>query len=106
MRLLLDENVTHNLRYEIVGHDCVTAAYQGWKGKKNGELLRLAAEAGFDALVTSDTNLPFQQNTENLPLAIVVVRAPSNDLEDLLPLIPALLEALKKLPPRTITVVE
>lgn len=105
MKLLLDENVTHDLRHEVTGHDCRTVSYQGWQGTKNGELIKLAAEAGFDALLTNDTNMPHQQNEEQLPLAIIVLIAPSNDISDLRPLLPKLLAALEKLEPRRVTVV-
>ena len=105
MRILLDENVTHDLRLEIVVHDCETVAYRSRKGKQNGELLRLAGEAGFDALLTNDTNLSFQQSSRDLSLAVVVLKAVSNDLDDLLPLVPGLLTALENLPPCAVTVV-
>lgn len=105
MKILLDENVTHNLRHEIVGHDCETVAYRGWKGKRNGELLRLAAEAGFDAILTNDTNIPHQQSQTHLPVAIIVLHAASNDINDLLPLVPELLRVLEGLPPNRVTTV-
>jgi hypothetical protein len=38
------------MRLELPGHDCLTAGYMGWSGIENGELLRRAAEAGFDAV--------------------------------------------------------
>ena len=45
MRLLLDENLPHQMRLELPGHDVFTAAYMGWAGVENGEPLRLAAAA-------------------------------------------------------------
>ena len=68
---------------------------------KNGALLTHAA-AEFDALITVDKNLPYQQNLRNLPLAVVVLDAHSNALPALLPLMSNLMTALLKLPPRTI----
>lgn len=62
----------------------------GWAGKKNGELLRLAQEQ-FDVFVTPDAQLPNQQNLSSLELGIVIVRARSNDIADLLALVPGLL---------------
>ncbi len=105
MKILLDENVTHELQGEIVGHTCHSVGYSGWKGQKNGELLRLAAAAGFEALLTNDTNLPYQQNQKTLPIAVVVPKAPSNDLEDVRPLLPKLLAALEALPACAVTVI-
>lgn len=105
MKLLLDENLPHRLRPLIIGHDCATATYMGWGGKRNGELLTLAAANGFDAFLTKDTNLPYQQDQAKLPLAIVVLRARSNSLDDTRPLIPALLVVLEDLQPNEVTVV-
>lgn len=97
MKLLLDENLPHQLRHEIPGHDCFTVAYMNWAGIENGELLALAATAGFDALVTKDTKLQYEQNLINLPISIVVLQAASNDLDDIRPRLPALIEALTHL---------
>lgn len=41
MKVPLDENLPHGLRYHLPGHDVFTVTYQGWFGVKNGELLRL-----------------------------------------------------------------
>lgn len=69
----------------------------GWGGIKNGALLKLA-EGGFDAFITVDRNLPYQQNVASLAIAVVVLNAVSNDLQHLLPLLPKLEEALLRLP--------
>jgi hypothetical protein len=106
VKLLLDENLPHQLRHELPGHDCFTVAYMGWAGVENGELLARAATAGFDALLTKDTKLQYEQNLTNLPIAVVILRAPSNDVDDVRPLIPALLGALAALPAKAITRVE
>jgi hypothetical protein len=66
----------------------------GWRGVKNGALLA-KAEPEFDALITVDRKLRYQQHTPGLDLLIVVLRARSNRLEHLLPLIPAANEALR-----------
>jgi hypothetical protein len=65
----------------------------GWTAIKNGELLALVAEE-FDAFVTVDRNLAYQQNIANLRVAVTVLRAKSNRLADLSPLVPKLLAAL------------
>ena len=105
MKLLLDENLPHQLRGEIAGHECFTVAYLGWAGVENGELLRRAEGHGFEALITKDAGLQYEQNLAELPLAVVVLRACSNDIEDIRPLIPNLEKALSALSPRTIHVV-
>ena len=66
----------------------------GWSSVKNGDLLRRAAAAGFEAFVTPDQNLEYQQNLSRVGFAVVVVRARSNRIEDLVPLVPRLLEVL------------
>jgi hypothetical protein len=73
----------------------------GWGGVKNGALLVLAAEE-FEAFITVDRNLPFQQNVAALPIAVVLLTARSNELQVLLPLVPRLEEALATLRPRTL----
>lgn len=89
MRLLLDECVPARLRRALPSHQVSTVVSEGWSGIKNGKLLALAA-ASFDAFITVDKNLPYQQNTAALPIAVVVLDAVSNELQHLLPLLPAL----------------
>jgi hypothetical protein len=70
----------------------------GWSGKKNGDLLRLA-ENEFDALITIDTNLRYQQNLTGRKIAIVLLRAPSNRLAHLKSHFDACEQALRTLKP-------
>jgi hypothetical protein len=100
VKLLLDENLPHQMRLELPGHDIFTAAYMGWAGVENGELLRLAAAAGFDALVTNDRGLEYQQNLDELPLAVVVVLAAANTIEAIRPGYTELLAVLARLRPQ------
>ena len=95
MRILLDEQLPRQLARAIAGHEVSTVQRQGWSGLKNGELLRRAAAQRFDAFVTADQNLAFQQNLAGSPLRVVVLLAPTNVLDDLLPLIPELHGALE-----------
>lgn len=67
---------------------------EGWSSVKNGELLRRAAATGFDVFVTPDRKLEYQQNIPRVGVAVVVLRALTNRLEDIAPLVPALLAAL------------
>lgn len=96
MRLLLDECVPARLRRSLPSHTMSTVVVEGWSGVKNGKLLALAAER-FDAFVTVDKSLPYQQNTATLPVAVLVPDAASNELQYLLPLLPALERALASL---------
>lgn len=100
MKLLLDECVDQRLRTQIAGHDVFTVGYMGWASVKNGELLRRAADANFAALVTTDRGIRHQHNAATLPLAVVCLHAPSNDFEDVLLLVPRLIEGLIGLTPR------
>ena len=81
MKLLLDENLPHQLRQELPGHEVFTAAYMAWSGIENGELLRLAAGDGFDAVITNDRGLEYQQNLDALSVAVVVILAKANTIE-------------------------
>ena len=99
MRILLDEQLPRQLARHIHGHEVRTVQQQGWSGTKNGELLRRAAAAGFQVFVTADRNLRFQQNLSNTAVGFVVLLALTNTLEDLLPLVPALLDAITAIQP-------
>ena len=100
MRLLLDESLPRPLSDFLVGHAVRTVAEHGWASLSNGVLLRQAA-AEFDALLTADQNIEFQQNLKTLPIAVVVLMAHTNRLESLEPLVPALLKVLAGLQPKT-----
>ena len=104
MRLLLDESVPAKLRRALPSHAVRTAVEMGWSGVKNGKLLALAS-AEFDAFITVDKNLPFQQNLKTLPVAVVVLDAVSNELPYLLPLVPELERQLAQLVPKTYVLV-
>jgi hypothetical protein len=73
----------------------------GWGGVRNGDLLALAAKE-FDAFLTVDRNLPYQQNLARLPIAVIVLEAFSNELVALAPLVPKLEQALENLQPRSL----
>lgn len=98
MKLLLDECVREKLRLHILGHDVFTVGYLGWKGLKNGALLRTAAEADFDALITVDQGILDQHNPATLPLTVIVLQSESDDLAALVKLMPDLQTALANRP--------
>lgn len=104
MRLLLDECVPARLKKPLPRHEVSTVVHQGWSGVKNGKLLALVA-ASFDAFVTVDKNLPYQQSPSSLPLAVLVFDAASTELPALLELVPALEKALVSLKPCTYVLV-
>ncbi len=100
MKLLLDENLPHQIRHELPGHEIFTVAFMKWSGVGNGELLRLAADADFDAVITNDRGLEYQQNLDSLPVAVVVLLAESNTIEAIRPMYPELSSILSTLQPR------
>ena len=93
MRLLLDECLPRRLARELVGHEAATVPEMGWNGKSNGELLDLM-QGHFDVFVTADQGVPHQQNLAGAHIATVVLAAPSNRFEALLPLVPRTLSVL------------
>jgi predicted nuclease of predicted toxin-antitoxin system len=105
MRILLDENLDWRLQRDLTGHEVESVHRLGWTGIRNGMLLKKAVEARFDALVTMDGNMVYQQELSAYGIAVLVLRARSNRLSDTRPLIPALLEALPGAPKGQRTVV-
>jgi predicted nuclease of predicted toxin-antitoxin system len=102
MKILLDENIPHDLRRLLAGYDVFTVTYMGWCGIENGKLLRVAAENGFDAMVTKDAGVAYEQHLATLPLAVIILKARTNKLDDIRPLVPDLIVALKNLLPKTV----
>ena len=94
MTLLLDECIPRRLKNSLAGHECQTVPEAGMAGKKNGELLALAEQAGFDIFITLDKGIEYQQNLKSRKLAIILLGSKSNRLSDLLPLVPAILKTL------------
>src|SRR5690349_21116278 len=103
MKLLLDENIPHEFRSLLMPpHDVFTVAYMGWVGLDNGKLLTAAAADGFAALVTTDRGYEHQQHLPTLPCSVVLLLSPSNRIDDLRPLVPALLAALSTITPKSL----
>lgn len=101
MRVLLDECFPRALSRDLPGHDVKTVDEAGWAGTKNGELLRVAAK-DFDVLLTVDRNLEYQQNLSGVEIGVIVVDTPSNDVDVLRPMMPAVREALTRVRPGTV----
>ena len=104
MRVFVDECVDWRLAQLVVGHEVKTAREMGWLTIKNGELLSLA-EREFEVFVTVDRNLAFQQSLPRFDISVIVLRARSNRLADLLPLVPDLLATIPKATPGLVTYV-
>jgi len=104
MKLLLDECVTGYLKEDFAEHEVSTTDDAGFKGLKNGKLLKAASEQ-FDVLITVDQNLQFQQNLKNHDIAILVLKARRSTYPMLKPLVPRALETLKNIKPGDVVVV-
>ena len=74
------------LKQDLAEFEIFTVRDQGWNGVTNGDLIKLMLENGFDALITFDKNLQFQQNFTKYPLHVIVLTAVSNRYRHLSPL--------------------
>ena len=96
MKLLLDESVPRRLTSSFPPKfEVATVQSMGWAGTKNGELLRLASDARFSALITADRGIEYQQNLKQLTCTVIIMRASRTRLSDLLPLVPRVIELLE-----------
>jgi predicted nuclease of predicted toxin-antitoxin system len=95
MRLLLDENLPKRLKQDLKEHEIYTAADKGWTGISNGKLLELLTENKFEALVTFDKNLQYQQNFTKYTIAVIVLNAPDNSYATLKELVQKVKDVLK-----------
>ena len=99
MRVLLDENLDWRLvRYFDADFQVTTVSQQGWKGRRNGELLRQAA-ATFDALITMDKGIEHQQNLRKYTIGVILISAKSNRLQDIQPAMLRVNQVLRTLEP-------
>lgn len=78
MKLLLDENLPKKLKLDFISHDVFTVREMNWQGIKNGELLKIMVNDKFDALLTFDKNLQYQQNFSKYTIAVFVLNAHIN----------------------------
>ena len=97
MKLLLDENFPQKVLLDFPEHTLLTVKKVGWKGKRNGELLEVMMNEGFDGLITLDQNLPKQQNLPKYRVKIFVLKAKNNRPSTVQPLIEKLRSAMKNL---------
>jgi len=89
MKILLDECVTKRLKNYLKEYEVFRVNELGWSGIKNGKLMTLCAENGFDILLTIDKILAFQQNLEKYNLTIVVFNCKTSKIEELIDFLPS-----------------
>jgi hypothetical protein len=82
MKVLLDECLPRKLKNNLIGHECQTVPEVGLAGKKNGQLLTLAREAGFEVFVTVDRGIEYELNLARRDIAVIVMHAKSSRLAD------------------------
>jgi hypothetical protein len=99
MKVLLDDCIPRKVKNSLPGHDCRTVPEAGLAGQKNGALLSLAESDGFEVFLTMDKGLEYQQNLAGRAIAIIIFRAQSNRLTDLLPHLPACITILRSIRP-------
>ncbi len=104
MKLLIDESLPRPLKRHFTGHTTLTVGDCGWASKPDTALLSLA-EAEFDALITADRSIEHQQNASHYDIGIIVLRARSNRLVDLIPLVPRMLAAISSIQPGAVVTV-
>ena len=99
MKILMDECLPHDFRHCFSTHEVHSVQWAGFKGKKNGQLIRAAESAGYEVLLTVDQSIAYQQNVKVMRLSMVLIRSKTNQLEDLTPLVDSILKALKRVAP-------
>jgi len=93
VRVLLDENIPRDFAALLSGHDVATVQGLGWAGVKNGELLRRAGAVA-DVFLTMDRNMERQHELARLSFGVVLLKAKSNRIVDLQPLVEEVLIAI------------
>ena len=99
MRVLVDQCLPRQLAADLTGHDATTVRAQRWLGLRNGVLLRAAVDAGFQAFITNDSSIEFQQNVKRIGIAVIAIVGFRNRIQDLRPVIPRILEELTTIKP-------
>lgn len=102
MKLLLDAMMPEELGVLLVGHEVSHVGDLGWRHLSNGNLLNSGEGGGYEAVITKDANMPYQQNMVGRNIGLVIVRTQTQDMEDLLGLTPEILRALSELTPGSV----
>jgi len=97
VHILIDECLPRELGDELIGHEVTTVQEAGWAGFKNGQLLKKIS-GSFETFITIDKRI---ENELEIPrdVALITIRAPSNRIQDLRPLVSELLRAIKTTKP-------
>jgi len=98
MKILFDTGVPRVLAKSLALHQVMTTQKLDWQELENGELLQVAQEV-FDVLITTDSNIKYQQRLSDFDISLIVLRALTNSKYDLMPLMPKVLESLETIRP-------
>ncbi len=99
MKVLLDNCVPRPIApFLAIGNEVRHCQQIGWEELSNGKLLA-AAQLEFDVMVTTDSGIPYQQHLSAFDIGVVIAKAHFNRTEDLLPLVPNILEAIQTIGP-------
>ena len=98
MKVLLDENLPKRLKADLSMFEIATVREKGWQGRENGDLIRAMLAEGYQALLTFDKNLQYQQNFAKYPLTVLLLNAKDNQYATLRPLMTKVAEKLNANP--------
>lgn len=97
MKILLDECITKRLKPYLTEFEVFTVSEMNWNGIKNGKLMLLCVNNGFDLFLTIDKNLMYQQNLDKYKITIVVLNSLTSKIEELILFMPSFKEKVDKL---------
>lgn len=98
LNILFDNGVPKPLRKLLQPHRISTSPEMGWEQLQNGDLLS-AAQANFDVLISTDSNIEYQQPLPDYEIGLIVLRAFRNSMKYFGPIAPRILEELEKIEP-------
>lgn len=94
MKVLLDENIPHELRPLLLPFEAYTVQYMKWGGIRNGDLMTRATGEGFEAILTFDKGMG-EQKPAGVTIRVVCLRSKSRDVKDIVALLPQIIEGLR-----------
>ena len=106
MKVLLDECVTKKLKSYLKEFEVYTVTEMGWSGVKNGKLMTLCVENGFEVLLTIDKNLAYQQNLDKYKVSIAVFNTTTSKIEELKAFVPSFEEQASNLEPHKVYIID
>ncbi len=101
MNVILDECLPRRLLRDIQDHFVTTVPRQGWAGRKDGELIKLA-DGRFDVFITMDSNIVYQQSFAGMKLCLIVLHGVNSRYETLQPLVPQIRKRILTASPGTV----